>query len=72
MFQNESFMIMLLFVGLYALDPRPDLGQIQVYLKLAQAAATVYFSNWMIRKYIVNPNKDKKPVSPENPAEPEK
>ena len=66
MFLNEAFLIMLVFVCSYALDPRPELGQMQVYAKLAQAAVAIYFSNWMIRKYIVNPNKDKKPASPEN------
>jgi hypothetical protein len=67
LFQNDGFSIMFVFVGVYAYDPRPELGQIQVYLKLGQAAFSVYTTRWLINRYRV-----KKPLSPENPAEPEK
>ena len=70
LFNNDGFGIMFVFVCVYAHDPRPELGQIQVYLKLGQAAFSVYTTRWLINRY-----KDKKPESSENqenPALPEK
>jgi hypothetical protein len=61
---------MFVFVCTYAYDPRPELGQINVYLKLGNAAFCVYTTRWLINRY-----RDKKPEFPENqenPAEPEK
>jgi len=63
LFQNDGFSIMFVFVVVYAYDPRPELGQINVYLKLGQAAFSVYTTRWLINRY-----KDKKPSSPENPT----
>ena len=70
LFQNDGFAIMFMFVCTYAYDPRPELGQINVYLKLANAAFCVYTIRWLINRY-----RDKPPASAENqenPTEPAK